>query len=272
MTQPYPVRWAPMEAWKHKQWWRGSDTWSFAVTVYECMTHGAMPYAQIENHADVRGFVEGGGRLQRPVDGDSCLSHQTIDSVFADLQRCWEEDVGARPSLADLARRLRAQIDKAPEGYSALASSPSAALTPSKTPGLDASGEYVEEEEDSGSSESASPAGPKSDDGYTDPPPPSDDSGPPSAGYSEPPSYSDPAQTGYEYDSDFYDRADDSEDVSDGEDEASGSVGGAADDGGYGSIADSIAARHKFEPTYFLIPTGEDALLALFLPNIPVPC
>jgi len=93
----FPVRWTAPEVFKYRKYTSKSDTWSLGITIYEIITFGRVPYGGMENQEVVQKVVDG-YRIPQPEECREDLWKIVID--------CWKEDPEARPTLAEVARRL----------------------------------------------------------------------------------------------------------------------------------------------------------------------
>ena len=92
-TAKLPVRWIAIEALKTGIFDEKSDVWAFGVLIWEVLSYGKHPFAEIENAA-VQGYVERGGRLGRPAGAEKDF----WDAAFA----CWTLPKTLRPTFASL--------------------------------------------------------------------------------------------------------------------------------------------------------------------------
>lgn len=105
MLSGFPVRWTAVEALEKNQYSVASDVWSFGVLVYEIMTWGAEPYAEITDNKSVFVHVIKGGRLSKP---EGCPQH-----IYDMMVRCWSEPE-LRPTFPEL-RKYFLSLMEAPE-------------------------------------------------------------------------------------------------------------------------------------------------------------
>merc|ERR1711937_547004 len=64
-TAKLPVRWVALEALETGVFSQASDVWAFGVLVWEVLSYGVLPYAEVAN-IDVQKRVKGGLRLTKP--------------------------------------------------------------------------------------------------------------------------------------------------------------------------------------------------------------
>jgi proto-oncogene tyrosine-protein kinase ROS len=88
-----PVRWIAPEALLQGKFTFKSDIWSYGVLLWEIMTLGNQPYHG-RTDQEVRQFVTGGGRLERP---DNCPSQ-----LYKVMQCCWKEYASERPHFTQI--------------------------------------------------------------------------------------------------------------------------------------------------------------------------
>eukprot|EP01116_Phalansterium_solitarium_P010439 TRINITY_DN2519_c0_g1_i5.p1 TRINITY_DN2519_c0_g1~~TRINITY_DN2519_c0_g1_i5.p1 ORF type:complete len:481 (+),score=101.99 TRINITY_DN2519_c0_g1_i5:152-1594(+) len=92
------VRWAAPETCSSGKFTIKSDVWSFGVVLWELMTFGEHPYADMTNRQVVDAVVLKSYRLPLP---DDC------PSIVADLvNECWSTIPAARPTFVEIYRRL----------------------------------------------------------------------------------------------------------------------------------------------------------------------
>ncbi|KAK3546894.1 hypothetical protein QTP86_003767 [Hemibagrus guttatus] len=89
-----PIKWMALESILFGRYTHQSDVWSYGVTVWEMMSHGAEPYTFMHPN-DVPGLLEKGERLAQP---QIC----TID-VYMVMVKCWMIDENIRPTFKELA-------------------------------------------------------------------------------------------------------------------------------------------------------------------------
>ncbi|XP_053338604.1 receptor tyrosine-protein kinase erbB-3b [Clarias gariepinus] len=92
-----PIKWMALESILFRRYTHQSDVWSYGVTVWEMMTHGAEPYTSMHPN-DVPGLLEKGERLAQP---QIC----TID-VYMVMVKCWMIDETIRPTFKELANEF----------------------------------------------------------------------------------------------------------------------------------------------------------------------
>ncbi|XP_041954117.1 receptor tyrosine-protein kinase erbB-3b isoform X1 [Alosa sapidissima] len=92
-----PIKWMALESILFRQFTHQSDVWSYGVTVWEMMSHGAEPYTAMHPQ-EVPGLLEKGERLSQP---QIC----TID-VYMVMVKCWMVDENIRPTFKELANEF----------------------------------------------------------------------------------------------------------------------------------------------------------------------
>eukprot|EP00039_Didymoeca_costata_P009170 m.121280 g.121280 ORF g.121280 m.121280 type:complete len:729 (+) comp14386_c0_seq4:334-2520(+) len=91
-TAKLPVRWLALEAIETGIFSELTDVWAFGVLVWEVLSYGELPFADIKN-IDMQNHVRGGGRLSPPAGCNELL--------FRVAQSCWEDEK-TRPNFAKL--------------------------------------------------------------------------------------------------------------------------------------------------------------------------
>uniref|UniRef100_A0A8C7YEX0 receptor protein-tyrosine kinase n=1 Tax=Oryzias sinensis TaxID=183150 RepID=A0A8C7YEX0_9TELE len=89
-----PVKWMALESILFRRYTHQSDVWSYGVTVWEMMSYGVEPYANMRPQ-EVPDLLENGERLSQP-------SICTID-VYMVMVKCWMIDENVRPTFKELA-------------------------------------------------------------------------------------------------------------------------------------------------------------------------
>ncbi|XP_024125415.1 receptor tyrosine-protein kinase erbB-3 [Oryzias melastigma] len=89
-----PIKWMALESIFFRRYTHQSDVWSYGVTVWEMMSYGAEPYANMRPQ-EVPDLLEEGERLSQP-------SICTID-VYMVMVKCWMIDENVRPTFKELA-------------------------------------------------------------------------------------------------------------------------------------------------------------------------
>ena len=96
-----PFRWMPPEALQKLWFSEKSDVWAFAVTAWELLTGGNVPYWELDESVVKREVVAGRLRLARP---GVCSD----DALWELLECCWCDDRKKRPTFARIAALLPA--------------------------------------------------------------------------------------------------------------------------------------------------------------------
>lgn len=102
-----PIKWLALECIRDRIFTSKSDVWAFGVTVWELLTFGERPFANIEAK-DLVKCIESGTRLIQPP---IC----TLD-VFMICLSCWMIDANARPTFKELYDKLY-EMSKDPGRY-----------------------------------------------------------------------------------------------------------------------------------------------------------
>jgi len=103
-TAKLPVRWVALEALETGVFSQASDVWAFGVLVWEVLSYGVLPYADVAN-AQVQKRVKGGLRLERPAG--------SWEDLFIIAQSCWKLPKKMRPLFNPLSERLKGLADEA---------------------------------------------------------------------------------------------------------------------------------------------------------------
>ncbi|GAB6031602.1 hypothetical protein CHUAL_009366 [Chamberlinius hualienensis] len=101
------TRWLAVESLKNRTYTSKSDVWMFGVVLWEIVTLGATPYANIKTR-DVPGRVMRGARLPQP--------RNTGDDLYQIMLQCWQIDPDERSSFNELStifgKMLTEDVDK----------------------------------------------------------------------------------------------------------------------------------------------------------------
>ncbi|CAG9558821.1 unnamed protein product [Danaus chrysippus] len=89
-----PIKWLALECVQHRIFTHKSDVWAFGVTIWEILSYGARPYANISAR-NVPQLIENGLKLPQP-------SICTLD-IYCIMVSCWMLDVDSRPTFKQLA-------------------------------------------------------------------------------------------------------------------------------------------------------------------------
>ncbi|XP_061746081.1 receptor tyrosine-protein kinase erbB-3a [Nerophis ophidion] len=92
-----PIKWMALESILFRRYTHQSDVWSYGVTIWEMMSHGAEPYSTMRPQ-EVPDLLEKGERLSQPP---IC----TID-VYMVMVKCWMIDENIRPTFKELANEF----------------------------------------------------------------------------------------------------------------------------------------------------------------------
>uniref|UniRef100_A0A5K3F617 Tyrosine-protein kinase n=1 Tax=Mesocestoides corti TaxID=53468 RepID=A0A5K3F617_MESCO len=104
----YPLRWAAPEVTKSKyQFCIKADIWSFGVLMYEALTYGELPYADLDDDILIE-EIENGRRLCNP----RTLNYECEDSIYNKMLECWNSEPDKRPSFEDLHAFLESETNK----------------------------------------------------------------------------------------------------------------------------------------------------------------
>ncbi|XP_050314326.1 tyrosine-protein kinase Shark [Anthonomus grandis grandis] len=89
----WPLKWYAPESYNYGQFDHKSDVWSFAVTIWEMFSFGAIPYGDMKG-AEAIILIDSGKRLKKP---DACPPH-----IYKKMLQCWSENKKDRPSFKEL--------------------------------------------------------------------------------------------------------------------------------------------------------------------------
>ncbi|XP_022122355.2 epidermal growth factor receptor isoform X1 [Pieris rapae] len=89
-----PIKWLALECVQHRIFTHKSDVWAFGVTIWEILSYGARPYANISAR-NVPELIENGLKLPQPA---IC----TLD-IYCVMVSCWMLDADSRPTFKQLA-------------------------------------------------------------------------------------------------------------------------------------------------------------------------
>ncbi|KAM7536677.1 hypothetical protein Aperf_G00000083108 [Anoplocephala perfoliata] len=97
-SDKFPTRWTAPEIMQGlAKYTTKCDVWSFAVLMFEILTCGMLPYAEL-NPEEVKLKVLGGYRLPSPtVYGFECP-----DNIYNAMQACWNVDPNQRPTFREI--------------------------------------------------------------------------------------------------------------------------------------------------------------------------
>ena len=92
-----PVKWTALEALIHSRFTIKSDVWSFGIFLYELITYGRAPYANM-NNAQVIEELQNGYRMPCPV---NCP-----EQLYEMMTECWNDDADCRPTFESMLCKL----------------------------------------------------------------------------------------------------------------------------------------------------------------------
>ncbi|EKX52308.1 hypothetical protein GUITHDRAFT_62247, partial [Guillardia theta CCMP2712] len=90
-------RYLPPETLMKRRFTTKSDVWAFAVTAWEIISGGMLPYWELADEAEVKRKVSQGYRLARPQELDNHW-----EQLWKTLRDCWDTNPKARPSFQDI--------------------------------------------------------------------------------------------------------------------------------------------------------------------------
>ncbi|KAL3311177.1 hypothetical protein Ciccas_010244 [Cichlidogyrus casuarinus] len=100
----FPVKWTAPEC-RESIFTEKSDVWSFAVVVFEVMTHGRTPYPDYKKEKlnDLQDDIRNGYRMPKPI--------ECCDQVYEFMINCWNLNPDERPSFHDARTFFKALTD-----------------------------------------------------------------------------------------------------------------------------------------------------------------
>eukprot|EP00041_Stephanoeca_diplocostata_P033126 m.1085046 g.1085046 ORF g.1085046 m.1085046 type:complete len:1167 (-) comp24278_c1_seq1:375-3875(-) len=102
-----PLKWVSIEGLDDKIFGEASDCWSFGVLMWEVLSYGATPYADIRT-SEIQQRVRAGLRLQMPRNADP--------RFWTIITRCWVKDPRARYTFIRLQQVLQDLMQTLPSG------------------------------------------------------------------------------------------------------------------------------------------------------------
>lgn len=87
-----PFPWCAPESLRYRQFSHASDTWMFAVTIWECYTFGEDPWVGLNGSQILKKIDREGERLHHP---DACPP-----DVYQLMLQCWDKTPTERPTFA----------------------------------------------------------------------------------------------------------------------------------------------------------------------------
>lgn len=87
-----PFPWCAPESLRYRQFSHASDTWMFAVTIWECYTFGEDPWVGLNGSQILKKIDREGERLHHP---ESCPP-----DVYQLMLQCWDKTPTERPTFA----------------------------------------------------------------------------------------------------------------------------------------------------------------------------
>ncbi|KAL3320753.1 hypothetical protein Ciccas_000564 [Cichlidogyrus casuarinus] len=95
MKVKFPVKWTAPESQGTHNYTEKSDIWSFAVMIFEVMTHGQTPYPDYKGEKlnTLKNDIINGFRMPKPIE---CSDH-----VYNFMLDCWNLDPEKRPSFIE---------------------------------------------------------------------------------------------------------------------------------------------------------------------------
>ncbi|KFD51984.1 SH2 domain protein [Trichuris suis] len=107
--KPIPIKWTAPDAMRLRDYSEQTDVWSFGVLMWEVLTDGEAPYAELQEKskafgADLIDFLDAGNRLEAPKD--------TPPELKKLMLACMDATRANRPKFADILKTLE-DISKA---------------------------------------------------------------------------------------------------------------------------------------------------------------
>uniref|UniRef100_A0A5S6QUS9 Tyrosine-protein kinase n=1 Tax=Trichuris muris TaxID=70415 RepID=A0A5S6QUS9_TRIMR len=102
--KPLPVKWIPPDTLMSRNYTEKSDVWAFGVLMWEILTNGESPYAELALNTtktfviELITFLRQGKRLTPPPN--------TPDELKSLMMKCWDADPDKRPKFVEIAKRL----------------------------------------------------------------------------------------------------------------------------------------------------------------------
>lgn len=96
-----PVKWVSIEALDEKIFSEASDVWAYGVLLWEILSYGEVPFADVRNQ-DIQRRVREGLRMECPEGGN--------EHIFTVAKSCWIVDRNERPKFATIFDALRKTI------------------------------------------------------------------------------------------------------------------------------------------------------------------
>ncbi|XP_068551090.1 macrophage-stimulating protein receptor isoform X1 [Anas acuta] len=93
-----PVKWMALESLQTQKFTTKSDVWSFGVLMWELLTRGASPYAEVDPY-DMARYLLRGRRLPQP--------QPCPDTLYGVMLSCWAPAPEERPSFSGLVGELK---------------------------------------------------------------------------------------------------------------------------------------------------------------------
>nr|CAH8838851.1 unnamed protein product [Trichobilharzia regenti] len=94
-----PVKWLAHEALIERKYNKATDVWSVGITLWELITKGQQPYANIDAF-EMPAVLRSGYRLKKP---QNCP-----DDLWKIIYACWKANPSSRPTVSQLITRLEA--------------------------------------------------------------------------------------------------------------------------------------------------------------------
>ncbi|KAK4469140.1 hypothetical protein MN116_006723 [Schistosoma mekongi] len=94
-----PVKWLALEALIERKYTMATDVWSVGITLWELITRGQQPYANIDAF-EITNVLRSGYRLKKP--------HNCPDDLWKIIFACWRANPSARPTIHQLITKLKA--------------------------------------------------------------------------------------------------------------------------------------------------------------------
>lgn len=93
-----PVKWMAIESLQTQKFTIKSDVWSYGVLLWELLTRGASPYADVDPY-DIAHYLLKGRRLPQP--------QYCPDALYSTMLACWDPESECRPSFHNLVTELQ---------------------------------------------------------------------------------------------------------------------------------------------------------------------
>ncbi|KRY41116.1 Hepatocyte growth factor receptor [Trichinella spiralis] len=112
-TRNFPVKWMAIESLRdHRIYNEKTDVWSFGILLWELMTRGALPYAEISN-CRLKAALEAHVRLGPPEQcpKDIIGKNYSIHFSYHLMLICWRQQPRERPTFFELCSEMKTLLE-----------------------------------------------------------------------------------------------------------------------------------------------------------------